>query len=161
MKDFNTNTKNNDEWITPKYITESLGKFDLDPCQPITPPFTHAKVGFNINDDGLSKKWTSYNRIWLNPPYGRDTFIWINKLYNHGNGIALIFARTETKGFHEYIWNKADALFFFKGRIKFHYVDGSVKSAANAPSCLVVYGKDNIQSVKDSGLTGKLVILNN
>ncbi|GAG70885.1 unnamed protein product, partial [marine sediment metagenome] len=29
---FNTNTKNNGEWLTPPYIVESLGEFDIDPC---------------------------------------------------------------------------------------------------------------------------------
>lgn len=26
-----------DEWYTPKYIIDSLGDFDLDPCAPIEP----------------------------------------------------------------------------------------------------------------------------
>lgn len=158
-KDFNTNTKNNDEWLTPPEITKSLGSFDLDPCQPINPPFVHAVAGFNILDNGLSKDWSGFNRVWCNPPYGKDTFVWLNKLQLHGNGIALIFARTETKGFHREVWERADAVFFFEGRLKFYYVNGEKGGTANAPSCLVIYGKDNINSVKDSGLRGKLVIL--
>jgi len=39
---------------------------------------------------------------------------WLEKLKYHGNGIALIFARTETKCFFEHIWNDADAILFFK-----------------------------------------------
>lgn len=157
--DFNTNTKNNDEWLTPPELVKSLGEFDLDPCQPITPPFTHAKHGFNINDDGYTKDWSKYERIWCNPPYGRETFKWLDKLAEHGNGIALIFARTETRGFHSSIWDKADAVFFFKGRLKFHYVTGEKAQGANAPSCLVVYGEQNIEAIKESGLSGKLIIL--
>lgn len=157
--DFNTNTKNNDEWLTPPELVESLGGFDLDPCQPIKPPFFHARNGFNINDDGFAQDWTEYNRVWCNPPYGRETFKWLDKLEQHGNGIALIFARTETIGFHASIWDKADAVFFFKGRLRFHYVTGEKGGAANAPSCLVIYGSQNIESVKNSGLKGKLIIL--
>ena len=156
---FNTNTENKDEWLTPPYITKSLGFFDLDPCQPVDPPFVHALSGFNIQDDGLSKDWSIYNRIWCNPPYGRETFRWLKKLSTHGNGIALIFARTETRGFHSEIWEKADAVFFFKGRLKFYHVTGEQGGTANAPSCLVIYGKNNIDSVVNSGLSGKLVIL--
>jgi hypothetical protein len=44
-------------------------------------------------------------------------------LKNHGNGIALVYARTETKFFFDHIWNDADALFFFKGRLLFYHVD--------------------------------------
>ena len=27
-----SNMDNHDEWLTPAYITEALGEFDLDPC---------------------------------------------------------------------------------------------------------------------------------
>lgn len=157
---FNTNTKNNDEWLTPPEIVKSLGEFDLDPCQPISPPFTHAKKGFNINDNGYIQDWSNFDRVWCNPPYGRETFKWLEKLYKHGNGIALIFARTETRGFHSEIWDKADGVFFFKGRLKFYYVNGEQGQSANAPSCLVAYGKRNLEAIENSGLNGKLITLN-
>ena len=35
MKNFNTNTDNNNTWLTPPSIITSLGEFDLDPCNPI------------------------------------------------------------------------------------------------------------------------------
>ena len=123
MKTFNTNTKNNDEWLTPPEIINSLGEFDVDPCTPINRPWDTALIHYNKNDDGFTKEW--HGRVWCNPPYGRETFQWINKLAAHGNGMTLIFARTETIGFHSEVWNKADAIFFFKGRLKFHYVDGT------------------------------------
>ena len=157
---FNTNTNNNDEWLTDPKIVKSLGEFDLDPCQPVNPPFYHGKFGFDTRHDGLVQDWTKYNRIWCNPPYGRETFKWIKKLYEHGNGIALIFARTETIGFHSEILNKEDAVFFFKGRLNFFYVNGERGGAANAPSCLIAYGKDNIRAIRNSNLKGKLVVLN-
>jgi hypothetical protein len=157
MNNFNTNTDNNDEWLTPPYIIKALGEFDLDPCAPVCRPWNIAKKHYDINDNGLTLPWEG--RIWCNPPYGRDTFIWLNKLAAHGDGIALIFARTETIGFHKEIWNKADAVFFFKGRLKFFKVDGTEGGTANAPSCLVAYGTNNIASIIDSGLSGKLVML--
>jgi hypothetical protein len=157
MNNFNTNTINNEEWLTPPEIIKSLGTFDLDPCAPIGRPWDTALRHYTLENDGLNFNWPG--RIWLNPPYGKETFKWINRLAEHGNGIALIFARTETVGFHEEIWNKADAIFFFKGRLHFYYIDGRKGDAANAPSCLVAYGKDNIESIKKSGLNGKLVIL--
>ena len=157
MQNFNSNTENKDEWLTPPYITNALGSFDLDPCQPISPPFNHARNGFNINDDGLIQEWIG--RVWCNPPYGRETFKWLEKLAHHGNGIALIFARTETKGFHSEIWDKADAVFFFKGRLKFYHVSGKEGGTANAPSCLVAYGKNNVEYLRKCNLNGKLIEL--
>lgn len=157
MKTFNTNTKNNDEWLTPPEIIKSLGEFDIDPCTPINRPWDTAKIHYNKNDDGFTKEW--HGRVWCNPPYGRETFEWIHKLAAHGNGMTLIFARTETLGFHHEVWDKADAIFFFKGRLKFHYVDGTQGQCANAPSCLVAYGKNNVEAIKNANLNGKLIIL--
>lgn len=46
-----------DEWLTPPYITEQLGPFDLDPCSPIDRPWPTAKKHYTILDDGLNKTW--------------------------------------------------------------------------------------------------------
>ncbi len=152
--DFNSNTKNNDEWLTPPYITKSLGKFDLDPCSPIDRPWDTAAKHFNVNDDGLLEPWTG--RIWCNPPYGKETFTWLKKLAQHGSGTALIFARTETIGFHREIWEKAHAIFFFMGRLKFHFVTGEQGGTANAPSCLVSYSEHDTKQIDLAIGSGKL-----
>lgn len=128
---------------------------------PVMWPWDMAKTHYTREDDGLSLPWQG--RVWLNPPYGTKTFIWLEKLAEHKSGIALIFARTETKGFHAQIWDKADALFFFRGRLRFHYVSGEKGGTANAPSCLVSYSKKDTASIEkafsDGLLQGKLVIL--
>ena len=157
MKNFNTNTKNNDEWLTPPHILKALGEFDLDPCAPINRPWDMAKKHYTVENDGLSQPWGG--RVWLNPPYGRETFKWIERLAEHRNGIALIFARTETQGFHEQIWQRAHSVFFFRGRLAFHYVDGTRGSTANAPSCLVTYDEENANAIAMSGLSGRLILL--
>jgi len=158
MKNFNTVTTGHDEWLTPKYITDQLGPFDLDPCSPNDRrPWDTAKYHLGETDNGLMAPW--FGRVWCNPPYGKETFKWLSKLASHGNGIALIFARTETKGFHSEVWEKADAVFFFKGRLKFCYVDGTEADPANAPSCLIAYGTENVAALDQCDFTGKLVRL--
>lgn len=161
MKNFNSNTTNKDEWLTPPQILKAVGPFDLDPCAPIDRPWPMAKIHYTKNDDGLSKLW--HGRVWLNPPYGAKTFAWLERLAKHGSGLALIFARTETRGFHAQIWDKADALFFFRGRLCFHYVTGEKGGTANAPSCLVSYSQDDTFTLertwKDGLIQGKLVRL--
>tara|TARA_R100000458_G_scaffold45913_1_gene44252 strand:+ start:1308 stop:1823 length:516 start_codon:yes stop_codon:yes gene_type:complete len=166
VKSFHTDNRNyKDEWLTPPSIPQTLGKFDLDPCQPINPPFVHAPKGYNILDDGLSKDWEG--RVWCNPPYGRETFKWVEKLADHGWGTALIFARTDTIGFHEQVWARADALFFIRGRIKFHHVDGTQShGSANASSVLIAYGAEDVQGLEKAvgEIPGALVynnIINN
>lgn len=146
------------EWLTPPYVIDALGEFDLDPCSPIERPFDTAKIHYTINDDGLSKKW--FGRVWCNPPYGKHSGKWIAKCVNHKNAMLLIFARTETKVWHDMIWNNADAIFFLKGRLKFYTTKGIEKGAAGSPSVLVAFGKENVEALKNTSLSGKLIILN-
>lgn len=142
-----------DEWLTPPDLLAKLGEFDLDPCAPVSPPWRTAKKQFSIQDNGLAQPW--HGRVWLNPPYGSETGTWLKRLADHGDGIALIFARTETTMFFDHVWEKASALLFIRGRLTFHHVDGR-KAAANggAPSVLIAYGSacaDHLKSRADLG----------
>jgi len=85
--------------------------------------------------------------------------IWLSKLKNHGNGIALIFARTETKCFFEHIWDDADALLFVKGRIKFYHVTGIQGGTPGAPSVFIAYGRNNANALRNSGIEGRYLDL--
>jgi hypothetical protein len=138
MNNFEFKTKGHDEWLTPKFITDGLGPFDLDPCSPVKRPWDTAKSHFNKLDNGLLKEWKGF--VWLNPPYGRECKSWLNKMKLHNNGIALVFARTETDSFFKNVWEAADAILFLKGRISFCYVDGVAANPAGAGSCLIAYG---------------------
>ena len=152
---FNTNTRNNGEWLTPPYVLDALGEFDLDPCSPVVRPWDTAKKHYH--ERGLEQEWLG--RVWCNPPYGKETFKWLSKLSDHANGVALIFARTDTIGFHREIFEKADAVKFLRGRLRFHYVDGTKGDRANAPSCLVAYGENNVKALHASGLQGHVINL--
>ena len=130
------------EWLTPPYIIDSLGYFDLDPCSPLIRPWDTARKHYNIKDDGLKKPWEG--RVWCNPPYGKETGKWLARCADHGNAIALIFARTETKMFFDSVWTRASALLFIKGRLHFHLPNGSrSKDNSGGPSVLIAYGLSN------------------
>lgn len=145
------------EWLTPPSLVKKLGVFDLDPCSPINAPFLHAKTNYTISDDGLTKEWLG--RVYLNPPYGRGMELWLEKLKNHGDGIALIFARTETKCFFEHIWNDAHGVLFVKGRIRFYHVSGIQGGTPGAPSVFIAYGEQNALALKNSGIEGRFLAL--
>lgn len=146
----------NDEWLTPPDIMDVLGKFDLDPCAPIVRPWDTAVQHLTILDNGLNKPW--HGRVWCNPPFGREAVKWLRRMASHGNGIALIPARTETAMFYETVWGKADAVLFIKGRPHFHYVDGRrAPFNSGSPICLVAYGEENAERLMQSGL-GHVVI---
>lgn len=147
-----------DVWLTPPGILDALGPFDLDPCASIGRPWPTAARHLTVEDDGLASPWHPGEFVWMNPPYGRAAAAWLRRLADHGDGIALIFARTETAMFFESVWGRADAILFLEGRLHFHRPDGT-RAAANAggPSCLVAYGERAVARLCSSGLPGALV----
>jgi hypothetical protein len=95
----------------------------------------------------------------MNPPYGKQAATWLERLAKHGDGIALVFARTETRMFFDHVWPHADALLFIEGRLHFHHPDGTrAKANSGAPSVLVAYGKRNAIKLAKSGIPGALTI---
>src|SRR5690349_17616072 len=98
-----------DEWLTPPSLIAALGSFDLDPCSPRVRPWDTAAKHYNVEDDGLRQEWRG--RVWLNPPYS-DAGKWLGRLANHGQGTALIFARTETRLWFDHVWPHATGLLF-------------------------------------------------
>lgn len=141
------------EWYTPPEIFHALGcRFDLDPCAPVGGlPWIPADVSYNYHDDGLSQPWVG--RVWLNPPYGPHTAPWLGRLAAHGDGIALVFARTDVTWFHT-IAEQADLVCFLRGRVQFVRGAGMPGKGHNAaaPSCLIAFGVDNAEIVRRSGL---------
>ena len=132
-----------DVWLTPKSIIDLLGPFDLDPCAATNPPWATATHMITETDDGLTAKWDGI--AWVNPPYS-NAWAWLDRLANHGNGIALVLARTETAGFHRSVWQRADGIAFPKRRIRFCYPSGEQSASTNgAPSCFVAYGDEAVQ----------------
>ena len=147
-----------DVWLTPPSLIQALGEFDLDPCSPNNLPWKTAREFYSLENgqDGLMLPWKG--RVWLNPPYS-NWVDFLKKLKEHGNGIALIFARTETNGFFNHIWNDADSILFMRKRVKFVKHDLSKVGSSTAPSVLIAYGKENTISLEKSGIDGKLIKL--
>lgn len=148
------------EWYTPQYIFDWLGmEFDLDPCHPKERlPWIPVKNVFTEADNGLEKDWAEYGSVWLNPPYGRLTAPFLNKMSRHRNGVALLFSRTDCRWFHDYI-KKADAVLFLKGRIKF--VDGNGVTGGGGAACgsiLVGWGRKAMEAFERNSDKGYFVL---
>jgi len=156
MSSHQCNRAQTHEWLTPPYILNALGAFDLDPCAASVRPWPTARTHYTFEDDGLLKEW--FGRVWLNPPYGTLINDWLRLMVMHGNGIVLTFARTETRTFFRYVWPAADAVLFIKGRLSFHRSDGS-RAAHNsgAPSVLIAYGKGNADVLSTCAIEGRFV----
>jgi hypothetical protein len=150
------------DWLTPRYILDALGRFDLDPCAALGQPWATAKRHLTVKDDGLRRNWRG--RVWLNPPYGDRTHLWLAKMAAHRDGIALLYARTETQMFHDHVWGVANGIFFFKGRVGFCRADGKpAAEVAGAPSVLVSYdagaSRRNYARLKGCGLEGQFLTI--
>lgn len=84
----------------------------------------------------------------------------LKRLAEHGNGIALTFARTETDMFFRWGWECADAMLFIRGRLHFYSVKGErAKANAGGPSVLIAYGSANAERLKLSRIGGWFVQL--
>lgn len=141
------------EWYTPPWVFRRLDLlFALDPCAPPLPAadWVPAIKRYTIADDGLSRPWGG--RVWLNPPYGKQTGAWVEKLADHGWGVALVFARTDVQWWHRAVRGRA-ALCFIERRLTF--VAGAGQSApgnSGGPSVLLAYGQDCVDALERSDL---------
>lgn len=134
-----------DEWETPQDVFDRLNDkyhFDLDACA--TDQNAKCLRFFDKAQDGLRQSWGGYT-VWCNPPYSQITD-WVRKAaheqWNGTTTVMLIPARTDTKWFHEYVYEKRGvSIQFLKGRLKF---SGAMKSAP-FPSMIVVFEKMEVQ----------------
>ena len=142
------------EWYTPPSIFEMLKcGFTLDPCHPglSVVNWVPTLCLYTKADDGLVKPW--WGRVWLNPPYGRELPPWLAKMHEHRDGIALVFARTDTAWFHDYV-AKADGILFLKKRVRFVDATGVQGDSPNCGSMLVAWGALNVLSLKAAAAEG-------
>ena len=130
------------DWTTPIELFKELDKefhFTLAPCS--THENALCEKHYTIDEDGLKQDWGG-ETVYCNPPYGREVKHWVKKCYEESlkdntTIVLLIFARTDTKYFHDYIYKKAE-LRFIKGRLKF----GNCKNSAPFPSILAIFRKE-------------------
>jgi hypothetical protein len=151
-------TATTDSWITPKWLIDRLGPFDLDPCACIPQPWPCAARSYTEAENGLMMPWQGL--VFANPPYGAAMADWLDRCALHGNAIALVFARTETRAFFKSVWPYASALLFLRGRLTFCRPDGSnPKTGHNSggPSVLIAYGEQAAQRLADNADLGALV----
>ena len=127
-----------DLWETPQEFFDKLNQefhFNLDACA--LPENAKCEYYYTPEQDGLSQPWNGV--VWCNPPYGREIGRWVEKAYHsaaEGEAVVVMLlpARTDTKWFHKYIYNKAKVR-FIKGRLKF----GGSKNSAPFPSMVVIF----------------------
>lgn len=136
-------SSNSNEWGTPQELFDELDRefhFTLDPAS--TDENAKCEKHYTMKDDGLSKSWEG-ERVFCNPPYGKEIGKWVKKAAESNTLVVMLIpARTDTKYFHDYIYNKAEVR-FLKGRLRFVGINGR-GGVAPFPSMVVVFnGKSN------------------
>lgn len=129
------------EYYTPKTFVERFGSFDYDPA---TVPQKAADLDIpyydTIDSDGLTRDWTIFNRIWINPPFTiKHLFLakaWETYL-EVKNDIYCLFPIEflTTQRFHNI--NAKGTIYLPNGRIQFESGLGK-KSKSPAFGCVVM-----------------------
>lgn len=129
-----------DNWSTPQDFFDKLNDefhFTLDVCADEN---NHKCEHYYTKEiDGLSQPWIG--NVWCNPPYGREIGQWVRRAHfsshiGSATVVMLLPARTDTRWFHDYIYNKPNTeIRFIKGRLKF----GGCKNSAPFPSIVVIF----------------------
>ena len=141
-------TSNKNYWETPQEFFGKLNRefnFELDVVS--TSDNAKCERYFTELENGLEQSWRG--NVFCNPPYGREIGDWVKKAYDESlvntNGVIvlLIPARTDTRYWHDYIFNKASEIRFLKGRMKCE-LNGVSKQSAPFPSAVVIYKSNDV-----------------
>lgn len=151
MSHWESSGKSND-WFTPKYIFDALGcTFDIDvaaACSPHACVPTHGQI-FNRS---LETQWLGF--VWMNPPFGGRNSLeaWLDKFFEHGDGIALTPDRTSAPWFQK-VWTKADAVLFLP-KVRFIRPDGSTGNSPSNGTALWAAGPRAVEVLHRGGAVG-------
>lgn len=134
---------NHDEYETPmSLLRDACNKFKVRPTLDVCCNQQNKKClkGFTKADDGLQQSWDE--DFFMNPPYSKVAK-WISKGYNEHlknnvTGIALVYAKTDTRWWHAFVEGKAE-VYFIKGRIRFLLHGCKTANRAPYPSCWIVW----------------------
>jgi hypothetical protein len=141
--------KENDCLQTPNYITDALGKIDLDPCAGEFTKIGIVNWWIGRGEDGLLNPWHGF--VFCNPPFSQKK-IWIEKMIEHNNGVLLLPERGSAPWFGPLA--KSCGHYFVMGK-KINFNGGS--SSNNLGSVLFLFGSESLDRIKKCGLPGHLV----
>lgn len=118
-----------DNWYTPWFVFEALEDiFDMDVAGNRCPAYC-VPTDTIITRDSLTTPWNGF--VWMNPPFGGRNGLepWLEKFFDHGNGIALTPDRTSAPWFQQ-SWSFAHHVMFMP-KVPFFRAD---RSRGNSPS---------------------------
>lgn len=142
-----------DSWCTPHWLTEMLGRFDLDPCSNAQStvqsdyrceqmePFEGELIGdpyrIIVHYDGLAYDWRTYS-VFVNPPYS-NPLPWCLKLRDHAGPWVALLKLDPTTRWWAALMEATPTIAAFRKRITFDSAGapGAKGMTANFPSVLL------------------------
>src|ERR1044072_6617982 len=93
-----------DEWYTPPHVFDALGcSVDVDAARPGAAVVPWIPAAAHITTNSLTSPcWRGF--VWMTPPLGaRNGLVpWLERFFQHGNGIALVPDRTSAPWWQKY-----------------------------------------------------------
>jgi len=136
-----------DNWCTPKWLTDLLGTFDLDPCSNDKSTVqaryfcqlgdTHPAV---LGTDGLALDWKTWS-VFVNPPYS-NPLPWCRKLRDHNGPWCALLKLDPSTRWWAALMEASPTVAPFRKRLTFESTPASESVSAkgmtaNFPSVLV------------------------
>lgn len=132
---------NGREWATPPEIFGPLhAEFDftLDPCA--TPENAKRPRFYTEAEDGLAQSWAG-ERVFMNPPYGREIYAWTRKARQEAaNGalvVGLLPASCDLQWWHDDVVGHAEVR-YLRGRVRF-LTGGPYRASGFFASVIVIW----------------------
>jgi phage N-6-adenine-methyltransferase len=138
-------SKASDEWSTPQALFDGL---HLEFCFALDAAASAGNTKcVRYLRDGLDWSWRDLvcddEAVWLNPPYSKCREFIAKAAAEADKGctvVCLVPSRTDTKWWHEHVWNHDKPrdgveVRFLKGRVKF----GEGKNSAPFPSVVIIF----------------------
>jgi len=133
---------NGRHWETPPEVFGPLNEefsFTLDPCA--TAATAKCPRFFTEADDGLAQDW-GRERVYMNPPYGREVYAWTKKAAQAARGGALVVgllpASTDLAWWHEDVVAEGAEVRYIRGRVRF-LTGGPYRASGFFASVLVIW----------------------
>jgi len=135
--------KVHDEWETPMHIyAKACADYSIYPKLDIcaTDKNHVCLEWYTKEQDAFKQPWNQ--SFFMNPPYS-DVKRWVQRAYTQHirhkvNAMGLVYAKTDTKWWHEFVEGIAE-VHFIKGRIKFFINGQQSKNSAPYPSCWIIW----------------------
>lgn len=154
------------QWFTPPEILdpvrELFGGIDLDPCTIESNP-TEANNWFTEDEDGLGAEWHYCDNAFVNPPYGKALYTWIEKVVTEAaSGMKIVLLVSASSRWDQAKWQRiySPQLTTFvmpRGRVKFLDENGVQQKSPPYPSVLYCYNIDPADVAKAFGHLGTVV----